>query len=257
MGVSASEVAGLAITGSWILSFTFRQLVCVFLLVRWSRTLKSLLRTLFQFSEFPLCYPDSCFLFSSFPPLVSQASLSQHYGFRHCSAFLIFFPESSFISVLFCLRLSSFVMSVAPASVYSGVWRPWKALVCACLQMSPFPLSTFKGCFPAYSHLDVLSGHKHIVSHFPCFCDSWGESSSIFGVLFSTDNKTFNIVCLFASYFWCFEYVIDYSWLYLSGVSNISYIWMSIYFSIFFNFLLLLFHGICPRFLISFYSSHL
>lgn len=245
--------------------------ICIFLPVCWSHTLKSLLRTLFQFSEFSLCYLDSCFLFSSFLPLVSQASLSQHYGFCHYSAFLLFFPGasfisvlswwdfplSSFISVLSWLRLSSFTRNVAPAGIHSGVWWRWKALVCACLQMLPFLYQLLKGAFlHIASHLDSLSGHKHIVPYFPCFCDSRGESCCNIGVFFSTDDlrfspTTFNIVCLFASYFWCFEYVIDYSWLHLSGVLNISYIWMSIYFLYFFNFLLQLFHGIyclCPQF---------
>lgn len=215
MGVFASEVAGLAITGSWILSFTSSQLVCIFLLVCWSHRLKLLLRTLFQFSEFSLCYPDSCFLFSSFLPLVSQASLRRHYGFRHCSAFLTFFPGASFMFMLSWLRLSSFFIHFCALLIETFLFRyehwsckhlqwcvmtmksPW---LCLSSNVS-FSSISFKGCFPAYSHLDSLSGCKHIVSHFPCFCGSGRESCCNFGVFFSIDDlrfspTTLNIVCL-------------------------------------------------------------
>lgn len=39
--------------------FYIQPAICIFLPVCWTHTLKSLLRTLFQFSEFSLCYPYS------------------------------------------------------------------------------------------------------------------------------------------------------------------------------------------------------
>lgn len=253
--------------------------ICIFLPMCWSHTLKSLLRTLFQFSEFSLCYPDSCFLFSAvsiagfprstlwillllyFPQILSRS-------FVHFRALLIetvFFLRSFLCSPDWDFPLSLWALLLQASTVLcDDREKPLFVLVFKCCL---FLCQLLKGAFlHIVSHLDSLSGHKHIVSYFPCFCDSWGESCCNFGVFFSTDDlrfspTTFNIVCLFTSYFWCFEYVID--WLFL-----VTSIWCFKYllhldvhlFSTFFNFVLLLFHGIyclCPQFLISSYSSNL